>query len=443
MAENLITCPQCRAAIPLSEALSHQMREQARRELDQAMAKQKADFDADKKVLAEQVAKMKDDARRASEEAARKLQSERESIEKEAIRRFEEKNSVEKRNLELIVQEQRKKLEETQRNELELLKKQRELEEQKRDQDLELQRKLTQEVRRIEEQTLSRVAQENHQKELEAAKREADFRKTIEELRRKVEQGSQQTQGEVVELELELLLRDQFPNDVIEPVAKGVRGADVVQRVFRNGKPCGTIVWELKQTKAWSDGWIEKLKVDRDAAKADTAVLVSAVLPKGVSTFAQVGGIWVTNQTCLPSLAATLRWTLVELARTRGLAEGKHGKMETLYAYLSGSEFRQRVEAIHDGTRDLLEQLESERRLFEKNWSARHKMIVRVANGLLNMRGDLEGLGTSLEHIDTIDGNDAEIKGGSPRAALPPPVKSSAPTGRTTTEPIEEDDQLF
>lgn len=441
MADNLIICPQCRASIPLSEALSHQIREQARRDLDQALTRQKAEFDEEKKILAEQVAKM-------NAEAARKLQAERETIEKEAVRRAQEKQAVELRDKDAIIQEQARKIREAQDAEVALRAERRKIEEQQKELTLQLQRKLDEERKRIAEDTANRIAKEQHQKDLESAKREADLKKTIDELKRRVEQGSQQMQGEVVELEIEAQLRDQFPNDVVEPVAKGVRGADVIQRVFRNGKPCGSIIWELKQTKAWSDSWIDKMKGDRDAAKADIAVLVSAVLPKGVTTFSQVNGVWVTSQACLPALAATLRWSMLQLAITRNLAEGKHGKMETLYAYLSGSEFRQRVEAIHDGTMGLIEQLESERRLFEKNWSKRHQLITRVTNGLLNMRGDLEGLGTSLEHIESIDGErevppDYTEPKPLPSPRTPRPAEISHRSSIPARDVDVEDDQLF
>jgi hypothetical protein len=449
MADNMITCPQCRTAIPLSEALSHQFEEKAKRDYEQKAERQRAEILAKEKALAEREAQLLEERRKAEAESARKLALERERIEKEAVRRFEEQNAVEKRDMQLRLQEQQRKIEESQRAELELRKRQRELEDKEREMALRMQREMDQLRKQIEEQTFARASQEYRQKMLEAEKEKADMLKTIDDLRRKAEQGSQQTQGEVVELELETQLRAQFPTDNIEPVAKGIRGADVVQRVIRNGKSCGTIIWESKQTKLWSEGWIDKLKEDQRQAKADVAVLLTAALPKGCSTFTQINGVWVTCQACLPSLAATLRWAMVQHTMARSLAEGADAKMKALYAYLSGPEFRQRVEAIHDASRAMHDQLERERRLYQKNWSEREKLIGRVADSLLSMHGDLQGLGATLEHIHSIDGDAEEIESSS-AASLPhlpkaPAKASQAPAGasRAPLDLPDEDDQLF
>lgn len=109
------------------------------------------------------------------------------------------------------------------------------------------------------------------------------MKKQVDELMRKLEQGSQQTQGEVLELELEKVLRMTFPTDEITPAPKGIRGADVLHRVCAPGQPvCGTILWETKRTKSWNPGWIAKLQEDRVRVAADVAVIVSEVVPKDV-----------------------------------------------------------------------------------------------------------------------------------------------------------------
>ena len=445
MAENLIICPQCRASIPLSEALSHQIREQARRDLDAALNQQKAQFETEKKILAEQVAKMNAETRRAAEEAALKLQAERDNIEKEAVRRAQEKQAVELRDKDAIIQEQARKIREAQDAEVALRAERRKIEEQQKEQTLQLQRKLDEERRRIADETAARIAKEQHQKDLESAKREADLLRTIEDLKRKAEQGSQQTQGEVVELELENFLKSQFSGDQVEPVAKGIRGADVIQRVFRNGKAYGTIIWESKQTKLWSDGWIDKLRDDQRQAKADVAVLLTATLPKGVSTFAQVNGIWVTNHLCMPSLAATLRWAMIQHGLARSLTEGTEGKMKTLYDYLTGPEFRQRIQAIHDSSIRLKDQLDREKRLYMKTWSEREKQIQQVEQNLLGMYGDLTGMGAQLEHLSSLDDAPEETEAAEPARA--PTAKRPAEISHRSSTPAREldveDDQLF
>ena len=158
---------------------------------------------------------------------------------------------------------------------------------------------------------------------LEKEEQIASMQRQIEDLKRKAEQGSQQLQGEVQELELEATLRSKFPHDLIEPVPKGEFGGDVLQRVMGPfGQPCGTILWESKRTKNWADGWLTKLRDDQRKAKADIALIVSNALPKGVHTFDHVDGVWVTEVT----VRRSGRHRAAPVAdRPRGSASGRRG----------------------------------------------------------------------------------------------------------------------
>lgn len=214
-----------------------------------------------------------------------------------------------------------------------------------------------------------------------------------------------QTQGEVLELDLESLLKSQFPVDEIEPVPKGIKGADIVQRVHdRGGRFCGTIIWESKHTKAWNDGWLSKLKDDQREVKAEIAVLVTETMPKGIERFSQVGGVWVTSYVLSIALASVLRTSLIDLAQLKSSLVGKSEKMEVLYNYLSGSEFRQRIEAIVESFQSMKEDLEQEKRATVKMWAKREKQIERVVTNTAGMYGDMEGIiGTSLPHIRSLE----------------------------------------
>ena len=155
---------------------------------------------------------------------------------------------------------------------------------------------------------LAKAAEEHHLRDRDKDKQLEDMRRQIEELKRKAEQGSQQAQGEVQELELEDVLRSTFRFDDIEPVAKGVRGADVLQRISSSpGKPCGSILWESKRTKAWSDGWVQKLKDDLREAKADVGIIVSSNMPKGMNHIGCVDGVWVVDFPSAAGLGMALR----------------------------------------------------------------------------------------------------------------------------------------
>jgi hypothetical protein len=163
------------------------------------------------------------------------------------------------------------------------------------------------------------------------------MQRQIEDLKRKAEQGSQQLQGEVLELELEAALRANFPHDAIEPVGKGEFGGDVVQRVITPmGQACGALLWETKRTKNWTDGWLAKLRTDQRAAGAELAILVSTALPKGIETFGCVDGVWVTDHRFVLPLAVALRQSLIEIAATRQAHEGQETKAALVYQYLTG-----------------------------------------------------------------------------------------------------------
>ena len=167
------------------------------------------------------------------------------------------------------------------------------------------------------------------------------MKKQIEDLKTRAELGSQQLQGEVLELELEELLRQHFIHDSVLPVPKGMKGADVIQRVCSpTGQVCGTIIWESKRTKAWSDNWVDKLKEDQREAKADIAVIISTVLPRGVSGIIQSNGVWVTDYSLAVGLAMALRSGLMQVASAKSSLVGKSEKMEMLYEYLAGPEFQ-------------------------------------------------------------------------------------------------------
>jgi hypothetical protein len=233
------------------------------------------------------------------------------------------------------------------------------------------------------------------------------MQKQIEDLKRRAEQGSQQLQGEVQELELENLLRSKFPFDAIEPVPKGEFGGDVLHRVRTpNGQVSGTILWEFKRTKTWSDSWLVKLRDDQRTAKAEIAVIVTQVLPKGVETFELIDGVWVTHPRAALPVAAILRQTLLELAMSRQSSEGQQTKTEMVYQYLTGPRFKQRVEAIVEAFSTMQEDLDKERKAILKQWAKREEQIERVMGATVGMYGDLQGIaGKSLQEIAGLELN--------------------------------------
>lgn len=265
-------------------------------------------------------------------------------------------------------------------------------------------KKLDSEREKIRHMTLEKAMEEHRLKDLEKENQISDMRKQIDELKRKSEQGSQQRQGETLELELEDILRNEFPLDHIEPVPKGIRGADVLQKVHNQSGCCGTIIWESKNAKVWKDSWIAKLKDDQRAVKAEIAVLMTTTLPNDVKNFAHINGAWVTNYTSIVGLATALRINLIQVATTKLASEGKNSKMEILYNYLSGSEFRQKVEAIAEAFVSMKKDLDQEKRAMMRIWSKRDKQIERVINNTATMYGDMQGIiGASMPQIESLE----------------------------------------
>jgi len=231
------------------------------------------------------------------------------------------------------------------------------------------------------------------------------MQRQIEDLRRKAEQGSQQLQGEAQEIELESLLRARFPRDLIEPVAKGEFGGDVLHHVLGpGGQTCGTILWECKRTKNWSDGWLAKLRDDQRSAKADVALIVSSALPRNVDTFDLVDSVWVADPRFAVPLVIALRQSLIDLAASRLAQDGQQTKMELVYAYLTGPRFRHRVEAIMEKFTDMQADLDRERKTMMRLWAKREEQLRGVLESTAGLYGDLQGIaGRAMPEIDSLD----------------------------------------
>lgn len=319
----------------------------------------------------------------------------RERIETETAKMYQEE-----------LNKKEEKLREAQKNELIIRKQKIELEEEKRSFEIEKQRQIDEEREKIRLDERIKAEEEHRLKDLGFEKKLQDTLKLNQELRQKLEQGSQQTQGEVLELELETLLRSEFPVDRIKEVAKGVRGADIIQTVVDvYGRECGTILWESKNAK-WSGEWLSKLKEDQQVAKAQVAVLVSINLPDGVKnfTFNKEKKIWITNYASVVGLAWAIRINIAQLHATKLSSVGKNEKMEVLYGYLTGPEFSSRVEAIVGAFNNLKTDLDKEKKWFAAKWARQEKEIERIIGNTQGMYGDLQGVtDRSLPEIKTLE----------------------------------------
>lgn len=393
MPGDTIRCPNCRAEIAVTQAVSQQIREQLRGELDGIRRQQETILAEKQKQLADQQAALDRTARTLNEEIEHKLAAERTRIGAEALRKAQSDLALQMQDLQSRLADKEQKLTEAQRLELDLRRQQRELESKQQALELEVARRIDAERAHIREEALKLASEENRLRLFEKEKVIGDLQKRIEALQQKAVQVSQQLQGEALELGLEAELRSRFPADEIEPVATGVRGADLLQHV-RNGmgQPCGTIIWETKRTRNWSPSWLPKLKDDQRACKAEFAILVSAVLPADVQNFAFDDGVWISDFTCAPGLAAALRQGLIALANARHAESGKKEKMEVLYNYLAGTEFRQRIEAVVEAFVSMKADLDAEKRAMARQWAKREKQIEQVIASTAMLYGEVQGI---------------------------------------------------
>lgn len=407
-----IICPHCHREIPLTETLFHQIRESLRKELAASAKQKEAELARREDLLLKkgrEIEAMKESVARQVEEA---LNRERAALKESARKEAESQLRVELTTLRDQAAERDKRLREAQANEIALRKLAGELEERQKSMDLELARRVAEEKQKIWQSAVEQFSEDHRLKDLEKDKQIEDLRKRIDELKKRAEQGPVQAQGEVLELDMEDLLKAWFPADSIEPVPKGMRGADILQRVMNTaGQHCGTIVWETKRTKAWNDQWLGKLKDDQREINAEIAVIVSEVLPKGMNHFGQAEGVWVTSPALAGNLAGALRALLLQVSQATQASSNKGEKMEMLYRYLSGPAFRQKVEVIVEGFAAMKEDLEKEKRAMAKTWAKREKIIEKVLMSTAVMYGDMQGIiGSSLPEIRMLD-----LEEGTPR----------------------------
>jgi hypothetical protein len=416
MTEPTITCPKCKTEIKLTESLAAPLIESTRKQFEQKLEKKDADINQREQAMRDKERQLIEDKRKLDDQVADRvaaqLKTERSQVAAEESRKAKLASALELENkahelaeMQEVLKANNEKLAEAQKAQADLIKKQRELDDAKRELELTVEKRVQTGLNDV--RVLAKKEAEDEQK-LKVSEKEhtiSAMQKQIEDLKRRAEQGSQQLQGEVQELELENILRTKFPFDSIDPVPKGEFGGDVVHLVrTSSGQTSGTILWEFKRTKNWSDAWLAKLRDDQRAAKAEVAVIVSQILPKGVETFEMVENVWVTHpRTALP-LAMVLRQSLLELSLARQGTEGQQTKTEMVYQYLTGSQFRQRVEAIVEAFSTMQKDLDKERKVIMRQWAKREKQIERVMGATVGMYGDLQGIaGKSLQEIEGLE----------------------------------------
>lgn len=323
----------------------------------------------------------------------------------EAQKRMEEKNAAELTALKQDNEAKQKEILKNREKEIELLRREQELKNQQELMKVQIQKELIEKTSQIEETAKKKKDEEFELTRKEFEKKLEDQKNLINEMKRKAEQGSMQLQGEIQELALEEILRRTFVYDTIDEIGKGIRGADAIQTVINEfGQNCGKIVFESKRTQNWSEAWIDKLKDDQRALGAEIAVLVTQVMPKDMERFGQRDGIWVCNYHEVISLVFVLRQILLKSQSEKSIQENKSDKMGLLYNYLTGTQFRQQLEAIVEGFSTMKTELDREKRAMKKIWKEREVQIEKVIDNTIDMYGSIRGIaGNAIAPIQTLE----------------------------------------
>jgi hypothetical protein len=409
-----IICPKCNHHFSLGESITRQTIERYESEFDEVFLTQKKELEATiekeaerkaTKQFSEQIALLEEklkDSKNAEEESKKLIVKAQVDARAKASQDYER----EKKAFEEELLEKNNKINEFREQEIELRKQKRAVEEQQANMHIELQRKLEDERAKIIDQISASEGARFSMIEAEYKKKIEDAQKANEDLRRKLDQGSQQLQGEVLELELEQVLISSFLHDQIDEVKKGQRGADVLHTVRTiQGDVCGKIIWEAKRAENWTDKWLEKLKDDQQEAKADIAVLVTTVMPKGTNdVILRLGDIWVISPHVIKPVAEMLRVVLLEANKLKSINTGRNEKMEYLYNYLASTQFSQKIRTMLDAFESMRSDLESEKRAMQKIWSKRQTQIERVTYSMTSVVGELQGIAhDALPQFDNIE----------------------------------------
>ncbi|MGE3107903.1 MAG: DUF2130 domain-containing protein [Phycisphaerales bacterium] len=407
-----ITCPGCGATIELTQALARPLIDAARADFEHAARLKDADIARREEALRAQARSLEESRAAIAAQVESQVLQRTKAIQEAASRSAQQQAALDLQRArddaaakDALIAQRDLQLAHAAKSELELRRERQQLTLEREQFDLTLQRTLDAERARVRESAMTDAAEHYRLRAAEKDKLIADMQRRLEDLQRKAEQGSQQLQGEVQELDLEALLRARFPRDLIEPVPKGSFGGDVLHRVVNDaGEIVGTIIWESKRTRTWSDAWLAKLRDDQRAACAELAVILSSAMPKGIDTFEHIDGVWVTGYKAAVPLTVSLRQALLEAAAARRAADGLASKAELLYAYMVGPRFKQRVEAILEAFSVLSDDLDKEKKAVMRLWAKRQEQIDRVMQTTAGMVGDLQGIaGRAMPSIKSLE----------------------------------------
>jgi hypothetical protein len=402
---SLIKCPQCKHEFPIGSALAQEIENEIRSRYLKRYNEDLQKIEEERKKVDAAMENVKLQAEQQDRILADRIRNEKIRLEEEAIKKAAAEMQLHIDSLNKQLEEKADKLKVSQKKEMDLMQREKAIKEKEEEMALEMEKKMQQREKEIEDRVRKMEGERTELKMKELEKKLADQVELAEQMRRKAEQGSMQLQGEVLEIALEELLKSQFRHDLVEEVAKGVRGADCIQHVRNEtGQVCGKIIYESKRTKAFTNEWIEKLKTDMRASQADIAVIVTETLPRDMESFGFRDGVWICRFSDVKPLSFLLRDSLVKIYGAMVTQENRGDKMQMLYDYLTGSEFRQNIEAIVEGFVSLKDGITREKIQMEKIWKEREKQLEKVLLNTTRFYGSVKGIaGNAVGEINMLE----------------------------------------
>ena len=397
-----IKCENCGEPVNINNALTHQLEKQISQKFQNKLDKEK-----------QQIQRLKDELETDKEKINetinsginKKLKIEKEKLETQITSKLNDENSEKMRIMEKELNEKSEKVKELNKSKAEIEKLKREKSELKDEIEADAEQKLNEQIRDAKIKIHQVEKEKNDAKLKEVQIKLDDQKKLTEEMQRKQNQGSMEMQGEIGEKAIEEWLASQFPLDVIEEIKKGARGGDCIQNINTpTQQKCGIIYYESKRTKVFQPAWIDKFKNDMREKNASIGVIVTQTMPTDLKRMGQQKGIWICSFEEFKGLSQVLRESIIQLNRVIISQKGKGDKMELLYNFLSGSEFRLQIEGIVDGFTEMKIDLDKEKRAMQKLWKQREKQIDKVITNTIDMHSSIKGIaGNAIQAVQQLE----------------------------------------
>lgn len=425
-----IICPHCKKPVEISDAIQHQLEDELLRAKTEQTETLRKEYDAQSEAKLKQA--VLDAVAAAQQEAELRIAKERQAAKREldkALQSTELEVEKAKQDTELETERLRREAAASKESEKQLRKQLSDLLEElskankaREDAELSARRDLLEKEKGIREEAAQKASEDFNTKIREQEETINRLREQLTSAKQVAEQGSQQLQGEILELDVEDALRSSFPTDTVDEVKKGERGADVRQVVneqfYMN---CGLILWECKNAKTFQASWLSKLKDELADEKAQFGVIVFNPTDGGGDDFKQLSdNIWLVKPRYVIMLATLLREAIIRVFAANRAAEGKDVKVELIYNYLTGGEFSNRIRYILESYDEMARQLDTEKKQAQKRWAAQEKILQKITNSLYGMSGDLQGIaGREIIALPALEEDD-DAKAVKPQDTTPP-----------------------